>query len=547
MKRRTILTSGVSAVSIGALGGAGALLAACSSSSSSSSNFQSTGSVPRPGGHLRIGTEAEENGLSPFTSNFDATGIMYARAFYDPLAATDSTGKTHPYLARSITPNYDFTKWTIEVRSNVYFHDGSPLDSDALVLNFSEHLKSPLSGPVLGPIIKAINKVDPLTIELSMNSPWVPFDVYLCGWIGGQFAYVSSPKAIQAGTLNTNPVGTGPFVFSQWEPNDHLSGTKNPHYWQTGLPYVDSVTFHPLPVEQSRSDSLRAGDVDVAHFTDVPTYNALKTNSSFTHVDNIAGEVGPADQDFIMLDLAKPPMDNLNFRRALASSLDVVSYNKAVNLGLTQIDRSVFQVGSPYHSVGSYPNYSPKSAREYLKMAGLSSNQSSFVLANVTGPNNQVDLELVGEMLSRVSINTSQQQIEQSKYIINALLGDFDAYFWRQFGAIDPDQNYNWWSSAFVKPVGTISLNFARNSDPVIDKALLQGRENPQVEARVEAYKTVARQINQDIPYLWQNRALWAVCARGGVHGYDSYRLPDGADGLGLKSGIFPIVGVWLS
>lgn len=553
MDRRDLLKRGTVLAGLGALGGAGLVLDSCSSNKrqgpasvkvTSASSQRS--SSPRRGGALVVGTEAEENGLSPFSSNFDATGILYARAFYDPLAATDIHGNTKPYLARSITPNQDFTKWQIVARDNVQFHDGSSLDADALLVNFKTHMASILSGPILAPMISSITKIDSMTVEIAMNSPWVPFDTYLCGWIGAQFAYVASPKAIAQGSLDNHPVGTGPFVFSNWEPGDHLLGLRNNKYWRDPMPYVDSVTFRPLPLEQSRSDALKAGDISIAHFTDAPIYSQLRANSDFTHVDNLNGEVGQADQTFIMLNTAVPPFNDLRVRKGLAYLINLESYNKVVNLGMTAIDRCAFQLGSPYHDVGSYPNFSIAQGKALLK-SYQSANQLSFTLSNVEGSNNLNDLSLIASEFTNASVHVVEQQVQQSKYIINALLGSYQAYFWRQFGGTDPDQNYDWWSSSFARPVGTISTNFARNSDPIIDKALSTGRENPDPSARIEAYKTVASRLNSDVPYLWQTRALWALVARSNVQGYNQIVLPDGSIGLGMKSGIFPVGSVWFS
>ena len=55
-----------------------------------------------------------------------------------------------------------------------------------------------------------------------------------------------SPNWLASGS-QTNPIGTGPFVFQAWVPNDHFTATKNPHYWRPGYPYLDSITYKPIP------------------------------------------------------------------------------------------------------------------------------------------------------------------------------------------------------------------------------------------------------------------------------------------------------------
>ena len=79
-----------------------------------------------------------------------------------------------------------------------------------------------------------------------MKSPWVPFDYYLAGGIGGQIAFIAEPNWLKSDS-QTNPIGTGPFVFQEWNPNDHFTATRNPHYWRPNLPYLDSITYRPIP------------------------------------------------------------------------------------------------------------------------------------------------------------------------------------------------------------------------------------------------------------------------------------------------------------
>jgi ABC-type transport system substrate-binding protein len=120
LDRRTFL-AGAAAV------GAGGILAACGSSGSSKAGG-STGSgtkatpgvsnaTPKKGGTLNIGTEAEDNGFNPTIASWDVTGLMYGACLFDPIAYVASDGSVKPYLAQAITPNADYTQWTIKLRS----------------------------------------------------------------------------------------------------------------------------------------------------------------------------------------------------------------------------------------------------------------------------------------------------------------------------------------------------------------------------------------------------------------------------------------------
>ena len=77
---------------------------------------------------------------------------------------------------------------------------------------------------------------------------------------------------------------------------------------------------------------------------------------------------------------------------------------------------------------------------------------------------------------------------------------------WRQFGAVDPDLNYIFWSPTQIN--AAFSINMARNTDPDIETALQQGRRPPDTAARAAAYQQVAKLIGQDLPYIWSRTTL---------------------------------------
>lgn len=137
--RRSFLARGAATgAGIAVIGTSGGLLAACGSSSGSGSGSGSgtaaasshsdgiSTASPKLGGQLVFGTEAEEKGFSTTQGTFDTTGILYARTVFDPLAIIGADGTVQPYLAASITPNADYSVWTVTMRPNLVFHNGTP-------------------------------------------------------------------------------------------------------------------------------------------------------------------------------------------------------------------------------------------------------------------------------------------------------------------------------------------------------------------------------------------------------------------------------------
>ena len=102
--------------------------------------------TPKKGGSLVFGVDAEEQGFDPTQARFDEVGVMYARTVFDPLTIILANGDWAPYLAQSVVPNSSYTAWTITLRPNVVFHDGTPCNGAALLTNLQAQAKSFLTG-----------------------------------------------------------------------------------------------------------------------------------------------------------------------------------------------------------------------------------------------------------------------------------------------------------------------------------------------------------------------------------------------------------------
>src|SRR5690349_16524398 len=137
------------------------------------------GSSPKPGGSVTYGLEAETGGgWCPSTARLAISGIEVGAAIYDTLVVPNTKNEMVPYLAKSVEPNADFTEWKITLRDGVTFHDGTPLDSAALVRNFEEYRKSALIGAALKDI-STVAATGPLEVTVTTARPWPAFPWFL--------------------------------------------------------------------------------------------------------------------------------------------------------------------------------------------------------------------------------------------------------------------------------------------------------------------------------------------------------------------------------
>jgi peptide/nickel transport system substrate-binding protein len=551
--RRSFLARGAATgVGIAAIGSGGSLLAACSSGSGSGSgtsggthpNGVST-ATPKKGGQLIFGTEAEEKGFSTTQGTFDTTGIIYARTVFDPLAIVDANGNIQPYLAESITPNADYTVWTITMRPNLVFHNGTPCDGAAVAENFALQQASGLTGPAFT-TISNVSVPSSLVVTVTMKSAWVPFDYYLAGGIGGQIAFIAEPNWLKSGS-QTNPIGTGPFVFQVWDPNDHFTATANPHYWRPGLPYLDSITYKPIPDSEQLLATLQSGGVDIIHTSTSQVTSSLRADSSLGYVDDSVHVAGEPDMNCLILNLSKPPFNNLKVRQAAAMAVSSAQYAQIIDKGVCPTSNGPFVSGSPYFAPTGYPEPDVAKAKQLISEVHQETGQPVNVTINhVPDPTTTRDAEYLQSQLQAAGMVVTLAPIQQAQIISTALLGTFEAQTWRQFGAVNPDLNYIFWSPTNAVQAG-FAINMARNTDPNMEAALLKGRQSPAQSDRTAAYQEVGRLMGSDIPYIWTDRTVWSVGAQPKVQNFNNPTTPAGKPAFGFITGAIWPTQIWLS
>jgi len=540
LDRRTFLgrMGGIAAGAV-ALGGAGELLAACGGSgtpSATSTGKPATGK-PRRGGSLTVGTEAEETGFDPTQSAWDSTGALYARSVYDALTVIALDGSVQPYLAQSVTPSSDYTTWTIQVRPGISFHNGTPLDGKAVLSNLEAQLGSAIAATALFGI-KNVSMTGPMTVTVTTNGPWVSFDLYLTSSLGTML----EPNSLKTHSANLKPIGTGPFVFKEWVPGDHLTVTRNTKYWRPSLPYLDSITFRPIIEPESRSNSLKAGQIDIFHSSDPINIHDFQGNPRFVTTTDLQARVpgGEPDQIFLMLNTAIAPLDDQRIRDAMAYAIDAAGIRKTIGFDIQPASSGPFDPGTDLYVPSGYPT-TPNTAMAKQLVSAYKAEKGNFTIELGTtnvGRNLQL-MELIQAELGAVGMKTTITQVQQSELITNAVYGKFQAYLWRQFANVTPDGNYVFWTSAASSPVGSPALNFARYKDAQIDAALAEGRTIADLAARDKVYQQIGVRFGAIKPYLWLSRCVWCAVAKPTVGGLLTPTLPGGGKAFPFGAGTF--------
>jgi peptide/nickel transport system substrate-binding protein len=498
---------------------------------------------PVKGGSLTFGIDTEESGFDPSTARWDEGGFLYGRTVMDPLAIVNASGGVEPYLAQSITSNADFTSFTINLRPGIVFHDGTPLDANALHLNIEKQSTSVLTGPAFADQIASASVTGPLAVTIAMKTSWAPFPFYLAV---AQTGYIAAPAMLNSKTGTSNPIGTGPFLFSDWVPNSHMTATRNPHYWRKGYPYLNSITFKPIIDPNARADALQTGEVDIMHTNSPSSLLQFRGNKKWAYYDNSGQVVGQPTVQCIMLNTSTAPFNNKTLRTAMAMCINQVQFSKVINKGIDAPMNGLFIPGSPYYTKTSYPTYNPTQAAKLVKQVQQQTGKPvSFTLNSTSNADVLRAAQFVQQAFQTAGMTVNINIVAQSTIINDALAGTYQATLWRQFGAVDPDLNYVWWSTQTTAP--PLALNMARNSDPRIQTALLAGRTTNTKATRVKAYQQVNQYLAEDIPYVWFGRDTWAVVANPKVQNFANPTTLQNSKAVAFDEGVLWPTQIWMT
>lgn len=491
---------------------------------------EDTSDDPVSGGTLRYIIEADVDGINPVTSALSAPGLMMANAVFDTLAVMDVDNNWHPYLAESFTPNDDFTSWTMKLREGVVFHDGTPLDSEAIRIGFETVIADPLVGLAVAPFYPAVDDgaleiVDDLTVTYNLLDPNANFPTSLTGALG----FVPSPTWLEAAledpTLNQAPVGTGPFVFDGRSEDSVTRFVRNENWWN-GAAYLDAIEFVPVTDPNTRNDLFFQGEAQALHTTTQENILDLRETDG---VQNVLDD--SSEEFFIMMNASKPPFDDIRARQALTLATPRQNFLDLIALGLSQPADQMFTPSSPYYVEGVVQESdnpeaaTPLVAEFCAEVADECDDGKINMELQWSGPS--VIQTRIAELLDQGwsdHFNVTFQEIPQDAHIQEVAFGLYDVVTWRQFGAINPADDRVW---LICKTIGGLSLNWPRYCDEERDQIIAELDLATTVEERQPLLEELVRKMNEDYLYIFMNHTLWNNAFAENVRGICTHTPPD--------------------
>lgn len=334
--------------------------------------------TPQHGGEL---VTTIDSPISHFDHHVD--GLMVAHAvgynITEKLFRANYDLELYPFLADDVVLSNDGLTWEIQLMEGVQYHP--PYQRELVADDIKWNLERVLD-PETGSdnrygmnVIEEMTVLDDYTLELELSRQRMSMEA----WLGGYFGTVMfSPDAIEDGmSPREHPVGTGPFVFEEWEPDDRIVVSRFDDYWDGDKPYVDQVTFRPLTEPSVMITEIEQGDIHMLRATPVDFIGQLEDNDELTvqTVDSPGYRsilINPNDHPTEHRAEGTPTTDRY-VRQAILEAIDREAMVEIVEGGNAALSQTFFPESSPFHV-----DYAPYSMEADVEAANDLLEQSEF-------------------------------------------------------------------------------------------------------------------------------------------------------------------------
>jgi peptide/nickel transport system substrate-binding protein len=522
LTRRELLGLGAAGAGVLAVG---PLIAACSSAGTAASPSASAtaGGTPTRGGTLNFGRETGPTQIDP--ANSIVGGDVYTLdKIFEPLYITNPQGQLVPWLAQGHTVSSDAKTWTFALRPGVKFSDGKPVVADDVVfsiLRAAGDKNGPLS--FLDFAIKSLKADGDHTVVATLSQPWAPFlsDISV-------FANAVLPKNFggqSESAFFANPVGTGPFTLKSLVKGGNVSLVRNPHYWQAGKPYLDTVNFIYVNDDNQRVLQLKGGQVQVISAVPATQVAALKADRSV-----VLKAFGSWAVDLLFFNEKLPQFADRHVRRAINHALDIPAIAKATTYGTAAPGNSFFPPSLQYYKHVPTLGYGLAAARAELAQSRYPHGFSMSILVPSGTTQYVAAATIIQQQLKPLNIKVTLNQLDNAAYT-----AAFEAFNYQAMinGATndisDPDEMASF--QVDVKNGGSHSF-WTYYDNPQAIALVHQAEAEFNDAKRAALYAQIQGIVAQDAPYIAldypPNIYAWAPQLRGfAVNPGGAYRLED--------------------
>ena len=379
-------------------------------------------------------------------------GVFNNLVMFDQHARQSSLDTIEPDLATGWAWNEDGTELTFPLRRGIRWHDGKPLTAkdvkctwDMLAGNSSEKFRvNPRKGWYRN--LEQVTTNGDYEVTFRLKQPQPAFLTTLASGYSPIY-----PCHVPARDMRQHPIGTGPFKFVEFKPNEYIKVTRNPDYWKTGRPYLDGIEYTVIRNLSTAILAFVAGKFDMTFGYSV-TAPLLKDVSQ--QMPEAICELTPIGVNrSLIVNRDKPPFDNPDLRRAMALSLDRQAFVDIITAGHGDIGGVMQPLpeglwGMPPEMLKTLPGYDPNvqknrtQARQIMEKLGYGPENRLKVKVSMRDlPFFRDPTVLMIDQLKEVYIDGELETIDTANWLPKVMRRDYIVGFSPVGGGPDPDQN----------------------------------------------------------------------------------------------------------
>lgn len=498
-------------------------LAACGKGSSSSKEDT-----------LVFGRGGDSKSLDPSRVTEGETFKVTVNLFETLLNFGEQDTSIQPGLAKEWNTDDGLT-YTFELEEGVKFHDGTDFNADAVVANFERWAngdadKFPYYSSMFGGfkgdeghVIESVTADGEYTVIIKLKRPQAPF---LKNIAMSMFA-IASPTAFEKGDdqFERNPVGTGPFEFVEWKPNDSITIKKFDGYWQKGLPKLNKIVFRSIPDNSARLNALIAGEIDLADGINPSDAGKIEGDDKLQLIKRPSMNVG-----YLGLTVTRPPFDKKEVRQALNHAIDKETIINSFFEGQANIAKNPMPPSiSGYNDDIEPYEYNPKKAKELLAKAGYPNGFEMELWAMPVPrpymPDGAKVAEVIQSNLADIGIKAKIVSYEWGTYLDKASKGEADAFMLGWTGDNGDADNFLY---VLLDEDNIGSNNYTYFKNAKMHDLFIQAQTEVDEDKRVELYKKAQEIIHEEAPWVPLAHSTPLLAAKKELTGFLPH--PTGSD-----------------
>ncbi|MGD9615994.1 MAG: ABC transporter substrate-binding protein [Alphaproteobacteria bacterium] len=455
-----------------------------------------------------------------------AMGVFNNLVMYDQQVSQAGLNTIVPDLATEWFWNEERTVLTFRLRPGVKWHDGKPFTAKDVKCTFDLLLGSSAEKLRLNPRKAWYRNLDEIVLNgddevvFRLKRPQPAFIAFLASGFTPIY-----PCHVPAREMRQHPIGTGPFKFVEFKPNEYIKTVRNPDYWKKDRPYLDGIDWMIIKNQATGQLAFLAGQYDMTspYFFQVPLINDTQKQNPQAICRLVPSNVNRN----VILNREKPPFNNAELRRAVALTVNRRAFVETLTQGRGDIGGTMLPPpegiwGMPSELARQLPGYDPDVEKNRAEARKL-------MEKNGYGPNNRLALKVSTRNIAPYR-DPAVLLIDQLKQIyIDAELEPVDSPAWfpkvarKDFtiglnltgqGVDDPDQTF------FENYACGAENNYDGYCNPEIDKLFDQQSTEPNQEKRKQIVWEIEKRLAEDVarPVLYHNRS--GTCWHPYVKGY---------------------------